>query len=314
MKLKCLLWNVENLFLLSDRSLTPRDLLLSEDEWQRLSSSIYPNKSLYKCNQIARLIQREAPDLILLCEVGGLESLDQFNELFLNHAYSSALLEGNSNRNIDVGFLIRKDLRLFFSISSNKNRTINDLGEKFSRDVAELTLFKTAMDQPELLILLTHLKSRLDPEGRDPRGLNRRSAELRCLVEIYKERQRQLPHVPILMAGDFNGNASTDLTDPEFAPIYQDTQLKDVCHWAGLNTAESSTFFQVGRKATEGRQLDYCFIDETWKNLLIPDSVQVLSYLSPNGLPLDPPSSMAEKELLPSDHYPLVFSLELTPK
>lgn len=313
MNLKFFLLNAENLFLLSDRPLRPSDVLKSEAEWQSLSTSIYPNKSIYKCTQIAKLILSESPDVVMLCEVGGAESLDHFNQLFLNGAYSSALLEGNSDRNIDVGFLIKKNLPLYFSIATNKNRTINGLGEKFSRDVAELSLFTKDINSPEILVLLTHLKSRLDPEGKDPRGTNRRSAELRTLLQIYQERLQKFPNTPILVAGDLNGNASKDLTDPEFASIYTDSDLQDVCSLAGLSTSESATFFQVGRRGTEGRQLDYCFLSQKWVSRLDLKSVRILSYLSPNGLPLDPPSSMAEKDILPSDHYPLVFQLKPIP-
>lgn len=309
-----MLLNAENLFLLSDFPLEPADLEKPDQEWQRLSTSIYPNKSVFKCRELARVLLKEDPDLLLLCEVGGQESLENFNRLFLHGKYSVALIEGNSDRHIDVGYLVRKDLPLRFELATNKDRVVNDLGEKFSRDVAELLLFEKGASKPFFLFLLTHLKSRLDPEGRDPGGFTRRKAELATLVEIYLERERAYGgRLPIAVAGDFNGNASVWKTDPEFAPLYDLTKLKEICGHTGMAEADAVTFFMVGRHSTTGRMLDYCFLSPEALKYLRSDSVKILSYLTPAGLPTEPPRTMDAKLLLPSDHYPLVFRLENIP-
>ena len=69
-RLKIMLWNVENLFLLSDEPLLPAHLELDQTKWNRLSTSVYDNKPIEKCKHIARIIQEENPDLVLFCEVG----------------------------------------------------------------------------------------------------------------------------------------------------------------------------------------------------------------------------------------------------
>lgn len=314
MDLKVIVLNAENLFLLSDFPLEPADLEKPEHEWQRLSSSVYPNKSLFKLRELARLLLKEDPDLLLLCEVGGRESLENFNRLFLHGKYAVALIEGNSDRHIDVGYLVRRELPVRFELATNKDRAINPLGEKFSRDVAELSLFADSSAQPCFLFLLTHLKSRLDPEGLDPGGFTRRKAELATLVEIYLERERRYGgRVPIAVAGDFNGNASGWKTDPEFAPLYDHTNLKEICGHAGMAEADAVTFFMVGRNSTTGRMLDYCFLSPAALRHLELPSVKILPYLTPAGLPTEPPRTMDAKLLLPSDHYPLVFRLENIP-
>lgn len=329
---KVMLLNAENLFLLSDQKFSPDHLKLDQVQWNKLSTSIYENKPLEKAKVLAQLILQENPDLIMLCEVGGLESLQNFNHLFLKDQYSPALIEGNSNRNIDVGYLIRKNMPFYFDISTNKNRAINYLyphekqsvdtgysgakvSHKFSRDVSELHLFQKDREKPFMIFLLTHLKSRLDPENIDPNGFERRSAELKTLIEIYQELEKKHQgQVPIAVAGDFNGNASRFEPDQEFAPLYKNTQLKDVCELAKLEADRTFTFYQVGRSSkTEGKQLDYCFLSPMLAPYLDPTSVQVYRYKDHLGQPFDPPSTLEAKMNLPSDHYPLVFNLKNIP-
>jgi len=333
--LKVLLLNAENLFLLSDQPITNDHLKLDQVQWNKLSTSVYENKPLEKAKALGRIVLNENPDLILLCEVGGLESLQNFNRLFLKDQYSPALIEGNSDRNIDVGFLIRKNIGFYFDIITNKNRPINYLypherqsihtgypikratagSHRFSRDVAELHLFQKDREKPFLIFLLTHLKSRLDPEGIDPNGFERRQAELHTLLDIYNELETKFQgQVPIAVAGDLNGNASRFETDIEFQDIYKTTQLKDVCELAQIAQDKSSTFYQVGRASkAEGRQLDYCFLSPKLATFLDPSSVQIYRYKDHLGQAFDPPSTLEAKLNLPSDHYPVVFNLKNIP-
>lgn len=327
-QLKVGLFNAENLFLIFDHEIPPYYNKLNEIQWQKLSSSVYENKPLLKCQQIAQLIQENRPEIMMLCEVGGAESLKNFNRLFLDDQYHTVLIEGNSDRNIDVGFLIPKSVGFSFDLISHKTRPLNFLyphettskltgyhlkqpSHFFSRDCAELRLFTADKDSPFLIILLTHLKSRLDPEKIDPGGTERRSAELRAAVDIYNEVRVRFPAVPVVLAGDMNGYAGRPNTDPEFLPLYNETDLEDVLELAGVTTEKRSTFYQVksGGKS-EGKQIDYCFISKNLlKNLNLP-SVYVYRFKDEFGFNLDQPKTLDEKILLPSDHYPLFFTLE----
>jgi hypothetical protein len=326
--LKLGLYNAENLFLLFDQPIPHHFQKLSETQWQKLSASVYENKSLKKCLQIAEIIKENNPDILMFCEVGGLESLKNFNELFLDSAYSVALVEGNSDRHIDVGYLIKKTNSFFFDLASNKNRPLNYLyphettsvktgysvkaqTQLFSRDCAELRLFTTERSNPFLVILLMHLKSRLDPERIDPGATARRSAELRTALDIYKEIKAQHPKTPLLFCGDMNGFAGTPSTDAEFLSIYQETDLQDVLEVADVSLDKRSTFFQIknGGKA-EGKQIDYCFISESLQTHLKKEATFVYKYKDEFGFALDTPKSIDEKTKLPSDHYPLFFNLE----
>jgi exonuclease III len=330
--LKFCLLNAENLFLLFDKQPNKEALELKEAQWQKLSTSVYENKPLKKTKELARALLEINADIIMLCEVGGFESLKNFNELFLDANYSPCLIEGNSDRNIDVGFLIRKNLPFYFDLQSNKNRPINYLyphereslakgytvkggksfgSHKFSRDVAELRLFTTNKEKPFLIILLTHLKSRLDPERIDPNGFERRQAELRTLIEIHNELQFIHPHLPMIVAGDFNGNAGSVNTDNEFKEIYTLTQLRDVFELTQKPADESATFYQIRNGSrTEGKKIDYAFLSQSLQTQLIQPSVHAFRYKDDFGSPLPIPRSLEAKSELPSDHYPIVFELE----
>ncbi|NUN06478.1 MAG: hypothetical protein HUU57_12035 [Bdellovibrio sp.] len=330
--LKFCLLNAENLFLMFDETPGKDIVELKESLWQRLSASVYENKSLKKSQELAKALKEINADVIMLCEVGGFESLKNFNQLFMDDAYSPCLIEGNSERNIDVGFLIRKGLPFYFDLQSNKHRPINYLyphereslahgypikskitggSHKFSRDVAELRIFKSDKENPSMVVLLAHLKSRLDPERIDPNGFERRRAELRTLLEIYNELEAVHPDLPILVAGDFNGNASSINTDEEFKDLYSLTQLKDVLEVAGLSAEQRATFYQVrnGSRA-DGRQIDFAFMSPHMQKLLKAQSTSVYRYKDEFGSEYPIPKNLDAKFNLPSDHYPLVFEIE----
>jgi len=321
------LLNAENLFLLFDEELPKSFQKLDEIQWKSLSKSVYENKSLRKVLHLAQTINTMNPDIMQLTEVGGLESLKNFNHYFLNNAYSPILIEGNSDRSIDVGFLVRKNLPFYFDLLTHKNRDLNFLypheklsqstnypprihSHKFSRDCAELRLFTHDVNKPFLVLLLTHLKSPLDPERIDPSGTERRAAELKNCVEIYNELKAQVS-CPILLSGDFNGHAGKNRTDPEFTDLYAKTDLIDVFEAAQINDELRHTFIQVkSGLRSEGRQIDYCFIPTSLVPQLQPHSVSVFAYQDEYGSALKRPETLEQKSNLPSDHYPIIFTLE----
>ncbi|MGZ3692158.1 MAG: endonuclease/exonuclease/phosphatase family protein, partial [Pseudobdellovibrio sp.] len=238
------------------------------------------------------------------------------------------LIEGNSDRNIDVGFLVKKSKNLQLNLTSYKDRPLNFLyphevlskntgyptkghSQFFSRDCACLKILKRSTNEPALIILLTHLKSRLDPERIDPGGVERRSAELRTCVDIYKETHAMFPEAAIVFAGDMNGYAGKIKTDAEFNIIYQETDLEDVLELANISNEKRSTFYQIkNNNKVEGKQIDYCFISKHLHDKITKEQTAVYRYKDEFGFCLEQPRNLDEKLRLPSDHYPLFFSLE----
>ncbi|MCB0408406.1 MAG: hypothetical protein KDD34_09395, partial [Bdellovibrionales bacterium] len=276
--------NAENLFIYLDHFENQNLETLDEKSWQALSTSIIPNKPLKKTKWLAESIKHIDPDIIFLNEVGGLESLENFNWLFLDGVYQVFLIEGNSDRGIDLGYLVHPRWQKDYLLLSHKSRSlnfnypheriwneqVNNQPEKkqypshrFSRDVLELRAFDPVTKKLECIFLNCHLKSKLDRDGIDPKGLDRRQAEFQTLLKIYEELKKETQNqVPINIAGDFNGVASSEKPDLEFLEI-QKTDLKNALLLANRSEEERFTRFDFKTgQPPKGQQIDYIFLSE----------------------------------------------------
>ena len=324
--------NAENLFLFLDEVPAAGFQNLSERDWQKLSHASVPNKSLVKTRWLAETLLEINADIVGVNEVGGLESLTNFARYFLRDQYQAYLIEGNSDRGIDVGYLVKRqfarDHNATFELRSHKDRPLNFLypheqqsnayfasvaPEKvvkthyFSRDCAELRLFRPGQTSPALVFLLVHLKSKLDPEGIDPQGKTRRAAEARVLAEIYREiRNESNPPPPVLVAGDFNGFARPEKSAEEFAEFAR-SDLKSVVSVAGHADEKAAT--QILFSRTSGMQcleIDFIFMSPELESYLVKDEVEVFRYRSDLNVVLALPQTLDQRLALPSDHYPVV--------
>jgi exonuclease III len=319
--------NAENLFLFLD-DLTPRDWRkMSEKDWQKLSSASTPNKSLVKTLWLADSLRVIDADIVCLNEVGGEESLRNFARFFMQDQYFPQLIEGNSDRGIDVGYLVKKGLDVRTELRTHKDRPLQFLyphevesnahfaqvapeklikSHYFSRDCSELRVFKPNSNIPSLILLLVHLKSKLDPDGIDPEGRGRRQAEMRTLVQIYREIRAEFQQIPVIVTGDFNGTAAKDHLAEEFQDLAE-TDLESVVDLAALDREASATQLQFNRGGQiNGLQIDYIFISPELKPHLIPGGVEVFRYRSDLGLPLPLPKTLEQRIAMPSDHYPVI--------
>lgn len=333
--------NAENLFLfLDDR--TPRNWSkMTEKEWQKLSNASIPNKSLSKTLRLAEALLHIDADLVCINEVGGLESLENFSKLFLSDRYAPHLIEGNSDRGIDVGFLLKRGFRLEAELRTHKDRPLDflypherqsnlfyqDSPEKqvkthyFSRDCAELRLLRPGSERPVLVVLLVHLKSKLDPDGIDPQGFERRQAEFKTLMEIYKEirgiDERRVgtdgalqPPPPVLVVGDFNGCARRDNLSREFSELTA-TDLHCAIESCGISGSEAATQMQFQRGGTiYFLQIDFILVSEELRSRLVKPGTHVHRYHSDLKIPLPLPTTLDQRLHLPSDHYPVVAVFE----
>jgi Endonuclease/Exonuclease/phosphatase family len=341
-KLRLVEFNVENLFLYLDFVNTKgpggsnfSHEGLTEKEWQMLTTSTVGNKPLAHVRAIAKAVRDMNPDIMMLCEVGGIESLANFSKYFLNDEYEAHLLEGNSDRGIDLGYLTRRSLPFRYELESHKHRAIDFLypheklsretgykhlgsarlsSHKFSRDVLEFRVFEGDSKSPCLIMLLVHLKSQLDRTRIDPGGRDRRRAELEKLIQIYDEiDQTHKRQVPILLTGDFNGCAALPKTDQEFKAIYEKTQLKDVLEVAGVPNDERFTYMQLSasrNRPGSNKQLDYIFLSPLLFPRVSKTESWVFRYQDAAGRTMLLPRNLNEKKTLPSDHYPVICTLE----
>ena len=309
--------NAENLFLFLDEPSKRDWRKMTEKEWQKLSHASVPNKSLTKTLWLADTLREIDADIVFISEVGGLESLDNYARLFLDEKYTAHLIEGNSDRGIDVGFLVRSGFGYAVELKSHKDRPLDfryaheELSATprthyFSRDCAELRITKPGDPTPRLICLGVHLKSKLDPDGVDPEGRTRREAELKTLVQIYREIRAKSPSVPVIIGGDFNGAAARAHLAPEFQELAS-TDLESAADIAGLSGESASTQIQFNRLGhIQHLQIDYIFLSPEAKAALIPNSVQIFRYRSDLNVPLPLPSTLDQRLHLPSDHYPVI--------
>lgn len=326
-------FNTENLFVLLDH-FDGRDLAgVSEKEWQRFSASTTPNKPLSQVRDLARAVLELDPDILMLCEVGGRESLANFSRLFLGDRYQPHLIEGNSDRGIDIGYLVKRSLPFTYDLISHKNRSIDFLypherlsketgyehlrsarreSHRFSRDVLELRVFEDADRGPEFILMLVHLKSQLDRSRIDPGGRDRRRAELVKLVSIYTEIHREFEgRVPIFLGGDFNGVVARPKPDEEFETLHRESHLRDALDIADVPHEERFTHQQIyNNRVGFNKQLDYIFVPPEIAPRVSRSETWVFRYTDENGMNMLIPRNFNEKRLLPSDHFPVVLTLD----
>lgn len=304
-KLKILQWNLENLFIFLDTPHQKDISETSEEEWQRLTLARMPNKALNKLQEIKETIERVNPEVCVFCEVGGRESLQNLNKLFLNNQYNVFMAKSNSSRGIDIGFLVKKEIKHKIKVKSNRFFKLDSKFQKdskFSRDIPELRFYTGK--KLELVIMGVHFKSKLSL-GDDYFGIETRASEIRGLIKIY-QRLRDKYQVPILVAGDFNGQMKID---SEFEPLLVDTDLRDYLDYANYTDEDRATFVKIDARIM-AMQLDYIMCSPDIIPLVDYEESKVLRFKTFYDIDLPLPTSLVEKKKLPSDHYPQVLTLK----
>lgn len=279
-------------------------------KWQLMTTSFFPNKSLDHLFHIADLIQSLNIGIVMLVEVGGKESLQNFNQYFLNNEFEIQLEESNSDRGIDLGYLIRKNLNLKTKLISHKDKKLTN-NKKFARGAFELQIFKN--DNLIHINFLCHLKSKLNLKRNDFEGRSQRAAEVNYLVEIYNKRQQKYQDIPITIAGDLNGVIYKDDTEQELAPLVSKTNLKDIFEHLNKPVEQRYTYCYFNRlNQVYPMQLDYFLISEKFMNKIQINKTQVLGFQSPYFDTFKLPANLQEKTRLPSDHFPLFTVISYT--
>lgn len=301
--MKLLQWNLENLFISLDLFNNENLNEISEEQWQKMTIAREPNKSLVKIQEISSMVLNQNPDICIFSEVGGRESLENFNKYFLNDLYKVYMTKSNSKRGIDIGFLVKKELPYKVKIKSNRFFELDSkMSEKskFSRDIPELRLFEN--QQMKMIIMGVHFKSKASL-GDDFFGVETRASEVRGLVKIYN-RVKNKYQVPIIVAGDFNGQV---YEESEFEPLHLETKLVDFHEWKDSTMEDRATFVRI--EPYKLNQLDYILVDEELKPKINLENCRVLKYKTFYDIDLPFPTSFNEKRKLPSDHYPQIIEL-----
>jgi len=270
-------FNAENFYLLLDKDYDRDELeALDEETYLSMNSSIYnENKERGKIAAVARTILERDYDLVGLCEIGGMETLANFNRIYLGGRYDCFLHEENSRRGIFAGALTKK---LSFSKVGAKS-----MPGAFSRNLLRLRLERGGAD---LEVFVVHLKSQ---HGQDY-GIGQRMREVGLLASLVRTRN-------CVVMGDFNGILIRGEAQFEYGEFLA-LPFRDVLEAVGVPSAERRTHYHFAPEPNFA-QLDYIFCS--------PD-IEVLSALV---LEESIPLNRAQRDLLPSDH--LFIEAELRP-
>ena len=304
--------NAQDLFLFMDKHNHEEVPVteLTEIKWQLMSSSLFSNKSKEKCQMLGNTILDTSPDVVMVTEVGGPESLANFAKYVLRDEYYALSLPSNSDRGIDLGYLIKRTLPYKVEIKSHVDYPLPEPARRFSRDVLRLDLMDG--EELKLILLLVHIKSKLDLRLTDFEGRTRRVLEVKGLIDIYQDLERKCPQIPILVGGDMNGHAGETDTEEEFREIYQQTDLKDIAYLSNIPPEERFSYVYFNRGGNRFvQQIDYLFISEKFSALIDTRECYFPRYKNLNGSPLPIPQRMEHKNILPSDHYPFLATLHL---
>ncbi|MBC7690615.1 MAG: hypothetical protein H7222_02510 [Methylotenera sp.] len=311
-------FNVENLFISMDYYQGQDLTSLAEGAWRELALVQLQRKQkpIAKVWGLAHAILDIDPDILMLTEVGGRDSLVSFNQHFLNDQFEVHFVEGNSRRNIDLAFLVKKGLPYQIEAHSNRDTPIEvntyqgRYLSKFSRDVAELRLLqspRSSDSNPEvhLILLLVHLKSKITSD-QDFKGKDVRMAEAVALAGLYNERRVHYPETPILVGGDFN----TDLASLELE-LLKRTDLQDFHDLLQTPEAEriSLVHFDYAGVAHPS-VLDYLLISPHLVDRVVGSGSGTYRYKGFYGIPEPLPQTPTARYQMPSDHYPLVLTVK----
>lgn len=305
--LKCLLHNTQDLFLFMDKYKDEVLSELTEPKWQMLSTSLLPNKNLQKLLSLSETYKNFDPDILLLVEVGGLESLDNFNKHFLEDKYQVFYSASNSDRGIDLGFLVKKEISHHYSYQAYVDNLLVNRN-KFSRGVFELS-FKVD-HKTKVIFLLTHLKSKLNLKKLDFEGRGQRMAEVLELASIYQKQKHRHKEAAVFICGDLNGLYSSDAPEEEFRP-FTDLKLMDALEFkkAPFEEKISYIYFDKGGN-TRPMQLDYVLGAKSDLEHLDLQYTEIINFRYQNQYLLAP-TKLSQKDKLPSDHYPYFFQVKL---
>ncbi|MDD5304000.1 MAG: LOG family protein [Elusimicrobia bacterium] len=264
-----------------------------------------------------KIILENDLDIVTLAEVEDIQALEDFNSRFLGGKYRTFLIEGNDERGIDIAFLVKKDLPFELEQRSHKEETWLDPvlggGPKplFSRDLTSLVVRAPGRARPLFVLFGTHYKSKRDRDGRDPESVIMRTAQVSRTAEIMARYRAEFgADVPMMIAGDFNGAVAEEAA---YQPLYGAAGLADSFDAAPAPSSKEDrvthTFHPRGEPA-HAAQMDAVLVSKSLRGAV--QSAKVYRYKNPDGTARPIPSTYEERELNPSDHFPLLVTLDFT--
>lgn len=293
--LKIFEWNILNLF--------ERKIPGNTEFSKNVSKNEPMPKSKEQTDGIARLINREDPDVLILLEVENIEALKQYAEKYHPGKYHELLIEGNDERGIDIAFLVKKDLPFDIEMRSEKYLYDNQRDEyAFSRDLPVLLFRETEKptSKPLFAVVGTHFKSQRDSQG-DPNSTAKRTSQVEASQILFDQLQSEFGKIPVMIGGDFNNHVPTS---PEFEPLkragYRDS-ISLMPNYKGPNYSH----YYFSKSGAEFSQLDSVMVSPEIVSNQLMKSAAILEHIDEKGRTIPAPRNYNERESgHPSDHLP----------
>jgi endonuclease/exonuclease/phosphatase family metal-dependent hydrolase len=151
----------------------------------------------------AKVVSANDPDVIGLQEIENMETVKQFDRIYLKHAYPYAMLiDGNDRRLIDVAILSKYPTG---NVKTHQFDKDNNGDLVFSRDCLEVDI---NVDGKVLTLFVNHFKS----QYRDNPEKRRKQAER--VAEIVTERFGNDLNGDFVVLGDFNQSPDSETLQP----------------------------------------------------------------------------------------------------
>ncbi len=284
------------------------------------------DKSPEIVKQKAAVILDLMPDFAVIQEIevgryrSAVETLETFARESLGGRYVVKMAPTtNDPKGNAIGFLVKKDLAedYEFKVLSHVDRRTNlimDLkGESktiFTRDFPALLVRKKGDAQPLFAIFGVHLKSKRAANRRAAKRTTEQRAqrEIDEMVRIVRKFQKEYPGTPYIVSGDFNRDISTA---PELGPLRAKLGLKEgmlsLARKVSTTARTTAFFFNPRTGAKDSVQYDGNWLSHHLQKFA-KDS-WVYHFRSEIGDVLPEPETYAQREELPSDHYPVVVDI-----
>jgi endonuclease/exonuclease/phosphatase family metal-dependent hydrolase len=244
----------------------------------------------------AKVISANDPDVVGLQEIENMETIKQFNRIYLKHAYPYAMLiDGNDRRQIDVAILSKYPIENVKTHQFDKDSSGNPI---FSRDCLECDI--NIDDRKVLTLFVNHFKS----QYRDNPVKRRKQAER--VSEIIKQRYGDDLNGDFVVLGDFNQSPDSETLQP----LLSVNGLENIVQTRIADNSEKWTEEFKGKPS----QLDYILLSPS----LSERSQNEMPYLERRGLsnlvksykgPRFPGVGPAGTEA--SDHCALFMNIEI---
>lgn len=271
-----------------------------------------PEEPEYKSEKdieaIRKIILENDADIIVLAEVENLYSLQKLAAGSLGDKYRAILVEGNDERGIDIGFLVKNDLPLATRFTSYRDLDWYDsFGQEtvpmFSRDLP--TIEFSDADSPSntlFAVIGNHAKSKRDRDS-DFESVRYRTAQYQAATKIVKQYRKR--GIPIIFGGDFNVDVRTDAEVKPLKSVL--TSAFDVAESTLPVDQRITHTFHPKDGPSHFAQMDDLMVSSDLRKYV--SSASVVRYHNDQGEILPVPQTYEQRALQPSDHFPVMIDI-----